>query len=111
MNTNDTIYTNDNTVFNDNAVNATINNKGFSILDSIFKQYQWHLVKNDLNFISYTKVGDETNHFDFKILKDKIVVSVPIKNSSKCVVCGPGTITSLVFFLLTKSFTFSVPWT
>mgnify|MGYP001032221840 CR=1 FL=1 len=82
MNTNDTIYTNDNTVFNDNAVNATINNKGFSILDSIFKQYQWHLVKNDLNFISYTKVGDETNHFDFKILKDKIVVSVPIKNSS-----------------------------
>ena len=82
MNTNDTIYTNDNTVFNDNAVNATINNKGFSILDSIFKQYQWQLVKNDLNFISYTKVGDETNHFDFKILKDKIVVSVPIKNSS-----------------------------
>jgi hypothetical protein len=82
MNTNDTIYTNDNTVFNDNAVNATINNKGFSILDSIFKQYQWHLVKNDLNFISYTKIGDETNHFDFKILKDKIVVSVPIKNSS-----------------------------
>lgn len=81
MNTNDTIYTNDNTVFNDNAVNATINNKGFSILDSIFKQYQWHLVKNDLNFISYTKFGDETNHFDFKILKDKIVVSVPIKNS------------------------------
>ena len=82
MNTNDTINTNDNTVFNDNAVNATINNKGFSILDSIFKQYQWHLVKNDLNFISYTKFGDETNHFDFKILKDKIVVSVPIKNSS-----------------------------
>lgn len=82
MNTNDTIYTNDNTLFNDNAVNATINNKGFSILDSIFKQYQWHLVKNDLNFISYTKIGDETNHFDFKILKDKIVVSVPIKNSS-----------------------------
>ena len=81
MNTNDTINTNDNIVFNDNAVNATINNKGFSILDSIFKQYQWHLVKNDLNFISYTKIGDETNHFDFKILKDKIVVSVPIKNS------------------------------
>ena len=74
--------TNDNMLLNDPVLNTPIKNKGFAILDSVFKQYQWHLVKNELNWISYTKFGDETSYFDFKILQDKIVVSVPIKNSS-----------------------------
>jgi hypothetical protein len=56
-------------------------NKGFSILDSIFKEKGWHLIKNELNWICYSRVGYETTYFDIKILPDKIVVSVPVKNS------------------------------
>lgn len=63
-------------------LNSNINNKGFAILDATFKEKGWHLVKNEINWISYTKFGDECSFFDIKILPDKIVVSVPIKNSS-----------------------------
>lgn len=73
--------TNDNMILNDPVLNSQIKNKGFAILDSTFKQYQWHLIKNELNWICYTKFGIETNSFDIKILPDKIIVSVPIKNS------------------------------
>jgi hypothetical protein len=68
-------------ILNDPVLNSQIKNKGFAILDSIFKQHQWHLIKNELNWICYTKFGIETNSFDIKILPDKIIVSVPIKNS------------------------------
>jgi len=66
----------------DPILNSNINNKGFAILDATFKEKGWHLVKNEINWISYTKFGDECSFFDIKILPDKIVVSVPIKNSS-----------------------------
>lgn len=65
-----------------NILNSTIMNKGFLILDSKFKENGWHLVKNEINWISYTKFGDECTYFDIKILPDKIVVCIPIKNSS-----------------------------
>jgi hypothetical protein len=65
----------------DPIINSNIVNKGFAILDSIFKENGWHIVKNELNWISYTKFGDECKFFDIKILPDKIVVSIPIKNS------------------------------
>lgn len=74
--------TNDNMLSNDPVLNSQIKNKGFAILDSIFKQHGWHLVKNELNWICYTKFSDETSFFDMKILQDKIIVSVPIKNSA-----------------------------
>lgn len=61
--------------------NIEINNKGFLLLDSVFKNNGWHIVKNDMNWISYTKFGDETSFFDIKITPDKIIVSVPLKNS------------------------------
>lgn len=60
---------------------SDIKNKGFSILHTIFKEKGWTLVKNELNWITYTKFGDETSYFDIRILPDKILVSVPIKNS------------------------------
>jgi hypothetical protein len=72
--------TNDNMLSIDPIFNSNIVNKGFVILDATFKEYGWHLVKNELNWISYTKFGDETSYFDIKILPDKIVVSVPLKN-------------------------------
>jgi hypothetical protein len=74
MNTNDNMLSN-------NILKTEINNKGFAIIDATFKQYGWHLVKNENNWISYNKFGDETSCFDIKILSDKIVVSIPIKNS------------------------------
>ena len=74
--------TNVNMLFNNHDLNSEVKNKDFAILDSVFKQNGWHLVKNDINWISYTKFSDETSYFDIKITSDKIVVSVPIKNSS-----------------------------
>jgi hypothetical protein len=74
--------TNDNMLSNESVLNSEIKNKGFAILDSIFKQHQWHLVKNEINWISYSKFSHETTSFDIKILPDKILVSIPIKNSS-----------------------------
>lgn len=66
---------------NNIVLQSDVGNKGFAILDTIFKQNGWTLGKNELNWISYTKFGDETSYFDIKILPDKIVVSTPIKNS------------------------------
>jgi hypothetical protein len=74
--------TNSNTLSNVNSIlNSDIKNKGFAFLDSIFKQYGWHLVKNENNWICYTKAGNETDIFDIKITEKAINVSVPVKNS------------------------------
>lgn len=59
-----------------------IKNKGFAILDLVFKKHGWHLIKNEMNWLYYSKFGDETSYFDIKILPDKIITCVPIKNSS-----------------------------
>lgn len=73
---------NDNTLSNEQiSSQIQLQNKGFAILDEVFKQHGWSLVRNDMNWISYTKMGDETSNFSIKITKDKIVVSVPLKNS------------------------------
>ena len=68
-------------LLNDPILNSDIKNKGFVILDEMFKKHGWHMVKNEPNWINYTKFGDETSCFDIKIATDKIIVSVPIKNS------------------------------
>lgn len=74
--------THDNMLSTDPVLNSTIANKGFAILDTIFKEKGWHLIKNEVNWICYGKFSDETTCFDIKLLPDKIVVSVPMKNSS-----------------------------
>ena len=75
MNTSNTLQ------INNPIINTDIKNKGFSILDEIFKQNSWQLIKNELNWICYTKFGDETSYFEIKISPEKIIVSVPIRNS------------------------------
>lgn len=69
---------NDNMLLNEYT---EIKNKGFAILDETFKQHGWHLQKNEINWINYTKFGDESSYFDIKVTTDKIIVSVPLKNS------------------------------
>ena len=61
--------------------NYEIKNKGFFLLDEMFKSNGWHMTKNEMNWICYTKVGNETEFFDIRIDNCKIYVSVPIKNS------------------------------
>ena len=60
---------------------SELKNKGFTLLDATFKEKGWHLAKNEMNWICYTKFGDETEVFDIKIDASKIQVSVPLKNS------------------------------
>jgi hypothetical protein len=76
MTVNDNMLTNQ-----DSILNSEIKNKGFAILDTMFKQYGWHMIKNEMNWISYTKFGNETDLFDIKIDHKSIHVSIPIKNS------------------------------
>lgn len=72
----------DNMLSTDPVLNSNIVNKGFAILDTIFKERGWYLIKNEPNWICYSRFTDETTYFDIKILPNKIVVSVPIKKSS-----------------------------
>jgi hypothetical protein len=76
MTVNDNMLTNQ-----DSILNSEIKNKGFAILDTMFKQHGWHMIKNEMNWISYTKFGNETDLFDIKIDQKSIHVSIPIKNS------------------------------
>jgi hypothetical protein len=62
-------------------LNTEIKNKGFAILDQMFKENVWHLCKNEMNHICYTKFGTETDIFEIKIDTKNIHVGIPIKNS------------------------------
>lgn len=72
-----------NTISNNSQINVDtkILNKGFLILDELFQKHGWQLIKNEMNWICYTKVGQETDLFDIKISQKIIQVSIPIKNS------------------------------
>ena len=60
---------------------SDLQNKGFEIIDQLFKENGWDLVKNEMNRICYTKFGHETDVFDIQIDAKNIHVSVPLKNS------------------------------
>ena len=66
---------------NELSYESELLNRGFVIVDSIFRRNGWYLTKNEKNWISYTKFGDETSYIDIKFLGDTILVSIPIKNS------------------------------
>jgi hypothetical protein len=66
---------------NESILNTEIKNKGFALLDQMFKENGWHLVKNEVNYICYTKFGHETDNFQIKVDEKTIFVSIPIKNS------------------------------
>jgi len=60
-----------------------VKNKGFAILETTFKENGWCLVQNDMNAISFVKSGgDQLNSFDIRVTSEKIIVSIPLKNSA-----------------------------
>lgn len=67
---------------NESIFNTEIKNKGFALLDQMFKENGWHLCKNEMNYISYTHFGRETDLFEIKIDAKTIHVGIPIKNSN-----------------------------
>ena len=72
-----------NVITNDTSsiLNSEIKNKGFAILDQVFREHGWYITKNEMNYISYGKQGLETDFFDIIVEAKTIKVSVPIKNS------------------------------
>ena len=66
---------------NESILKTEIKNKGFALLDQMFKENGWHLCKNEMNNICYTKLSHETDLFEIKIDDKNIYVSIPIKNS------------------------------
>jgi hypothetical protein len=65
-----------------NDINLNIKNKGFLLLDILFKEKGWTLSKNELNHIEYKRpdFGD-LDYFEIIIDKYKVNVSVPIKHT------------------------------
>ena len=63
-------------------INLNIKNKGFLLLDILFKEKGWTLAKNELNLIEYKRhdFGD-LDYFEIRIDKYKVNVSVPIKHT------------------------------
>ena len=59
----------------------TLKNHGFSVLNSMFMEHGWKLIKNEFEWVAYTKVGNETDVFQLMVEKDVIIVSIPVKNS------------------------------
>lgn len=70
-----------NNMLDSSMANKEIKNKGFLLLDAMFKEHGWHSVRNEMNWLCYSKMGYETDLFDIKIDKNSIHVSIPIKNS------------------------------
>ena len=60
-------------------IKNNIVNKGFSILDTLFKENNWNIVINEPNWVAYTKSGHETEYFELKIEKSKVTVCIPLK--------------------------------
>ena len=75
--------TDDNMLSIDPILNSNIVNKGFAILDATFKEKGWHLTKNELNWICYSKFSDETSCFDIKIFKKALSDGLAAVNISK----------------------------
>lgn len=72
---------NNTTTTNNYNINSTVLNKGFLIVDQLFKENGWHLSKNEMDWIIYSKFGHELDYFEIKLDQSNIYVSVPIKNS------------------------------
>jgi hypothetical protein len=66
---------------NSNIICSPIKNKGFVLLDTLFTENGWHIIKNEENWLVYTKPGFETEYVEIKIGIGSISVSVPVKNS------------------------------
>ena len=79
MNTNDDTLTSCNS--NYVMTNIELKNKGFPFIDALFRNNGWHIIRNDFNWIVYSKFGHETEFFEIKIDSNSVHVSMPIKNS------------------------------
>ena len=68
--------------FGDEVFLSGVKNKGFAILDTVFKENGWCLASNDMNWVSFIKSGgDAMNSFDIRVTPEKIIVSIPLKKS------------------------------
>jgi len=58
-------------------------NKGFLFVHQLFTQSNsgWYLSENQFGHICYTRKGYETDIFEIKLDRNKIYVTIPIKNS------------------------------
>ena len=67
----------------DDVFLSQVKNKGFAILDTIFKEHGWTLAQNDMNWVSFIKSDSyQLNSFDIRVTPEKIIVSIPLKKST-----------------------------
>jgi len=61
--------------------NYGLKNIGFKFIHELFIYNGWNLINNDLNRVSYTKKGFETDVFDIFVDRSRISVAIPVKKS------------------------------
>jgi len=77
-----TTTSNDNMLTNkDSILDSEIKNKGFVLLCDFFISKGWHMSKNEMVWIIFSKVGNETDNFEIRVHSDSIQVTIPLKNS------------------------------
>lgn len=72
---------NDNMLFCSTTNTSELKNKGFLFLDLMFKENGWITIKNEVDWVCFSKPGFETEYFEIKIDSSKIYVSIPLRNS------------------------------
>jgi hypothetical protein len=69
-------------IHNSSSTEEVVKNKGFLFLHEMFVENGWNIIRNEMERISYTKVGHETSYFDIQLSKSEVHVCIPLKNSS-----------------------------
>ena len=64
----------------ENISNTPIN-KGFSLIHEFLMKNNCVCIKNEMDCISYSKSGYETDTFELRVDKSRVYVSIPVKNS------------------------------
>lgn len=67
---------------NNDFSTTELKNKGFLLLDEVFKQYGWMLTKNEKDHITYAKSNMDPNIFDIKVERTSVSVTIPLKKSN-----------------------------
>jgi hypothetical protein len=70
-----------NNVLSDTGVELKCKIKAFASLEELFIKYNWTLVKNELVYVCFQKIGNDYDFFEIRINQDKIDVTIPLKNS------------------------------
>jgi hypothetical protein len=60
--------------------NYALANKHFEPIDTLFLENKWSRLDNNVDLVTYSKYGYETEYFKIKLEHDYICVTIPLKS-------------------------------